>query len=398
MYSRSISRILLLLVSTLLAACPSHNKNVRTAEGRCPLILSTESEEGAGIGGEVAYKGVELGKGHVNVEQMEKFKVELDRLQTDYNNMSHDMCIDWANGALTNAQYNTAKNCLRTTHKKMRILQLGLESGTVDKVSFYEELKMLVAEMDKCGSSQAAPVPADVQAQSSQGATCASDAQCEPPLYCILGGCRPIGQAGAQCEFDWDCTQPLVCQGGICAQPAAKSTVTGTPCATDDSCQAPLYCILSTCRYLGNVGDACQLDYDCNKPYLCISGQCTQPDAGTVLGTPCTGDANCTPPLFCIKKTCRPLGNPGDACDIDQDCFSPYVCSAGYCAVQGLPEAYAPPTHGGGGQACSDDGDCVQPEYCIVGQCRELQGDGGVCNLDADCQSGLKCTGGACSW
>jgi hypothetical protein len=381
-----------LVLAAAASGCPTHGKKVRSAEGRCALILSTEEYEAGSIGGEASWKGVELGKAKVSADQAEVFTVQLDQLQQDFNNMSHDMCMDWAHGAMTDAQYMSAKACLRSTNKKLRILTLGLESGTVDGAAFQAQLTMLIDEMDEC---EPVSVPAGQVVAAGAPGGCASDKDCAPPSFCILGGCRPIGQSGDQCAYDWDCAQPLVCPSGTCAQPAAKSTVVGSACSSDAGCEPPLYCILGGCRYLGNVGDGCEFDFDCVAPLACSSGRCSGTGgAAAAYGTPCQSDASCTPPLFCIKATCRPLGNPGDGCDIDGDCYSPYVCTAGACAVSGQ---VASAGAGSSGPSCTSDGDCVKPNYCIVGACRPLQPTGGICALSQDCVVGHTCVGGKCA-
>jgi len=389
-FSGGIALPCIAMWAAVLPGCPTRNQEVRTAEGRCALILSQEAQDSAGLGGEASYKGVEVGKGRVDYGQVQVFKVELDQLQQDFNNMSHDLCMDWALGSMTNEQYNESKACLRSTHKKLRILSLGLQSGTIDSSAFMAELQILVDEMDGCEpASVKAPVQGSAPA-TQQGTSCSSDTQCAAPLYCIIGACRPIGEPGSPCAYDYDCRTPLACMAGSCSQPPQKSTVLDSPCETDDGCQAPLYCILGGCRYLGNVGDGCAYDYDCNAPLACSSGKCAQPAASSGWGTPCTSDTDCTAPLFCILSTCRPLGNPGDGCAADQDCYSPYVCSSGVCSVAGQKGGTA-------GKPCTSDGDCVEPEYCIVGACRPLSGHGGVCSIDGDCLPGLVCVSGACS-
>jgi hypothetical protein len=397
---RGLMRGLVVVISiATLSGCPTKNKQIRTAEGRCALILSQEEYDSGSIGGEAAWKGVELGKARITAEQAQVFKVELDKLQTDFNNMSHDICMDWAHGALTNQQYNEAKACLRSTHKKVRILSLGVQSGTVDGDAFVSQLGILMGEVDKCEPINVQQPVGNVQASSQQGTPCATDAQCVAPLYCILGGCRQLGNQNDQCAYDYDCVQPLACIGGVCSQASGPSTVLGSACENDSHCQAPLYCILGGCRYLGNVGDGCQFDYDCNAPMICNQGRCADAGGGAsaVFGTACQSDANCTPPLFCIQKSCRPLGNPGDGCDIDQDCYSPYICSGGSCTVEGLKGVTI--TTGGAasaGHACTADEQCTKPNYCIVGQCRPLQPTGGICAINEDCVAGHTCVQSAC--
>jgi hypothetical protein len=395
-------------VVLLCTACPTRTHQQKTAGGRCELILSTVESDSGSIGGEASLKGVEVGKGKINAEQMQSFQVQLDELQADYNNISHDLCIDWANGALSNEQYNEAKKCLRNTHKKQRILLLGLQSGTVDGNMFMAKLEQITGEMDACESG--AKSVASTTTQAAAGG-CTSDSQCTPPKYCILGSCRPLGSSGETCAFDYDCVAPLVCSGGICGQ-AVRSTVVGAACSNDSHCQAPLFCILGGCRYLGNSGDGCAFDYDCNAPLVCQSGKCavtgSAASTSTAYGTPCQSDTQCTAPLFCILGTCRYLGNPGDACAYDYDCYSPYKCTGGKCSVSasagagasGSDDLKAPAIFGTKssvqGSLCTSDSDCQSPLFCILGICRPISKVGDVCGVNQDCVSGSTCIGGKC--
>jgi len=175
-----------------------------------------------------------------------------------------------------------------------------------------------------------------------------------------------------------------------------------TPCSTDSDCAYPLYCILSTCRPLGNSGDACGTDTDCNAPLYCISGTCSLGSGGsvaggganTVKGASCSSDSDCMPPLYCILHKCNPLGMVGEGCTYDYDCQYPYVCESGKCASK--------PTAGGGsgsatpGTPCSTDVDCMPPLFCILKTCRYLGKVGDSCATNADCTMPLVCEKSKC--
>ena len=207
------------------------------------------------------------------------------------------------------------------------------------------------------------------------GSPCAGDTDCNTPDYCIQGYCQPLQGAGGYCGADQDCTAGLVCAYGICS-----TSTGGYACSHDNDCIRPNYCILGACRPLGIQGETCQYNYDCEAGLICSGGVCAMSAAGSL----CKTDNDCNAPNFCILGSCRPLSDAGGACGLNQDCFAGMVCTNGKCAVSGL------------GTPCSADADCNEPDYCIVGYCRPLSGQGGVCNQNGDCVSGLICSGTVC--
>jgi hypothetical protein len=291
------------------------------------------------------------------------------------------------------------------------------------------------------------------------GSACTSDANCQAPLFCILSTCRYLGNNGDPCGQTIDCYSPLVCSNGACqyttpttptGTTAGKSTVYGTPCNSDNDCQSPLFCIKKICRYLGNPGDGCDYDYDCYSPYVCSNGVCgTGIGGGTAGGSvggsvsgsastvwsatvsgyvsiggggggakSCTADDQCVKPDYCIVGYCRPLQPDGGECKWNNDCKNG-TCTNGACGTGGVGGGGSSANKPCGknddcplynicisgtctpsktGDACLSDNDCMPPNYCIVGQCRPLQGVGGVCNINADCQSGLYCKNYTCSY
>lgn len=410
------------LVAMVFLASSCHGKNGGSkVDPRCAQLFSHKNQSQTGIGAELSLKGYDVGKGKLDVNQVNTFQMEIDSLLTEHNTMSSNLCNMWANEVITKEVYASTQFCYDNNQRKLRTLVMGLKSGVVDNNKFYEELKLLFAEYDKCTphvSSTPPPPSTGGNASNVQGAGCSSDKDCEPPLYCILGGCRTLGNVGEGCALDIDCNLPLYCSGGICTK--GSSSVYGTACTSDANCQAPLFCILGTCRYLGNAGDTCGQTIDCYEPMVCTNGKCTS-EAGPLMqyGVACGGDADCQAPLFCIKNTCRYLGNPGDACDYDYDCYSPYICVSGKCTASSPVTATTTTTPGvavsgktswsatikadvsigaggGGAKACAADDQCVKPDYCIVGYCRPLQPEGGVCNWNNDCQLYHTCVSGQC--
>jgi hypothetical protein len=363
---------------------------------RCATLFTHETKSQTQVGGELSIKGYDLGKAKIDANQANSLQIEIDDILNEHNQMSTNLCNMWANEVISKEVYATT-------------------------------LLTLNSEYDKCtpqiSTTQAsAPPPPAGGASNVQGTPCQADSGCVAPLYCIVGQCRPLGNIGSPCAMDIDCNMPYTCQSGSCSE--GSSTVFGSACTSDANCKSPLFCILSTCRYLGNNGDPCGQTIDCYSPLVCSNGTCqyttpTTPTGTTagksnVYGTPCNSDNECQSPLFCIKKICRYLGNPGDSCDYDYDCYSPYKCNSGVCGTGTVSGGTAGGTvgggtvwsatvsgyvaiggGGGGAKACTADDQCVKPDYCIVNYCRPLQPDGGECKWNNDCKNGT-CTSGAC--
>lgn len=434
------------LVSLVFLAghCKSKVENVEGSSGECPLLVTVKQTYSGGVGAELSYKGHDLGKGRIDAEQVKGYELAIDEMQNSINTWAFTACENLEKGRITRDQFNHTQDCLMKMSYDLSRFKMLVLSGTLTDEEFKKEIYSMTEMGAECKPSASSSSVTSSGATNTQGATCGSDADCVPPLYCILGGCRPLGKTGDSCGQDIDCEMPLLCTGGKCVQPAGPSAVYGTPCTSDANCQAPLYCILKTCRYLGNPGEACEFDYDCHIPYICKNGKCanasyTPPPVTTSSTTSasgswvwsatvnanvsigagggggaksCSADDQCVKPDYCIVGYCRPLQPDGGVCNYNNDCKNG-TCTGGICGTGGgggsggsctvndncplyntciagkcVPSAT--------GTACSSDSDCQPPNYCIVGACRPLQGVGGVCNISADCQSGLNCVSGTC--
>jgi len=180
------------------------------------------------------------------------------------------------------------------------------------------------------------------------------------------------------------------------------ATGTGKACTTDSECTYPQYCILGTCKLLGNAGEGCAYDSDCNSPLYCKNSVCssatgTATGASSVKGSACTSDADCMPPLYCIVSKCNPLGIVGDGCAKDYDCQYPYICTDGKCAVKPAGTGSYGTGSSTPGTPCKVDADCQPPLFCILQTCRYLGKTGDSCATSADCTMPLICEGGKCA-
>ncbi len=215
---------------------------------------------------------------------------------------------------------------------------------------------------------------------------CNVDSDCTKPNYCIMGTCRPLGQVGAACKIDVDCIEGLACPAGVCSF-AGKI---GAPCKSWKHCEAPLACwngMCSSCTVSGmysNIGAACCEDLNCNS--------------------------GLNPPLYCILGTCRPVGGAGCSCGIDEDCGS-LVCENGYClgggqcwemgGVSPVPLSGSTGT-GTIGTACQSWQDCVAPLACDTGKCANCTVSGynlpvgSKCCDDSNCLEGYYCILSVC--
>jgi hypothetical protein len=218
-------------------------------------------------------------------------------------------------------------------------------------------------------------------ASSVKGSACSTDADCLPPLYCILFKCNPLGNLGEGCTYDYDCQYPYVCDGGKCASKpsggggAGGSATPGTPCGTDADCMPPLFCILKTCRYLGKAGDSCAMSADCTMPLVCEKAKCVDPSggsAGSGAGTQaaieveCKKDADCQKKgagfKFCIANQCRKkLAAAGETCQYTTDCQEGLFCIVAVCRQEQSDQ----------GEPCRSNDDCKRPNLCVNFVCSE---------------------------
>jgi hypothetical protein len=397
------------IVLAFVLACGGCNKN--EIDPHCAQLYTHSQSSSVGLKAEMALKGYDLGKAGVTASQVTKFEVDIDDILQEHNMMSTNLCNMWAHGVIDNDQYFATQTCYDSNQRKLRTHVLGLKNGLFDGTSFSVALEGLNGEYDKCLAPGVADKPAPKGSKSSTpGAVCGSSADCERPLYCILGTCRTPGEEGDACSLGVDCSAPLACVKGACAK-IEPSLFLGSACASDDECRIPLFCISGGCAPLGSMDSVCARDVDCYVPFVCTGGKCGP--AGGIpekYGKACTSDVFCSEgSLFCIGKTCRYLGTLGAACGSDADCHMPFSCYSGTCSHASVKEApvttawsstvnagVSTGPDGSGAKACTQAGQCVPPDTCIVGFCRPPQPKGGVCHASPDCVQQTECILGTC--
>ncbi len=180
----------------------------------------------------------------------------------------------------------------------------------------------------------------------------------------------------------------------ILSQPgtAEQAFAPGMMCGSDGQCSWMYQCVKGSCQYLHDQGMPCDIDYDCYMPYICEPTQsgmnvCTK-KAGEKEN--CQQDNQCMPGLWCILNACREPGDIGDPCTSFVHCKAPHACLNNVCT-----ECTIGGTSDECGTACCDDGNCTGGLYCILGQCRPLGGEGDGCALGMDCLSNV-CENGHC--
>lgn len=200
--------------------------------------------------------------------------------------------------------------------------------------------------------------------------------------YCDGGTCKARPASGGVCAHENECAVGSLCLGGTCRVPSAA----GEACDVDDACGPPLRCVAGKCVALGAPGAACVEQTTCGDGLSCPAGQCVDSPP-----TPCSDVAMCGNQDVCAHvRRCAPLGQAGAPCGGDSACAKGFGCdtSTSTCAV--LPGDGAPCLSGtscGAGLACS----------FATGQCAVAPGMGEMCGMDAVgpfvCATGLACLG-----
>ncbi len=179
------------------------------------------------------------------------------------------------------------------------------------------------------------------------------------------------------CDDGLPCTTNDACQNGKCLGGAQKNCNDQNNCTTD-SCDAAT----GNCLHAPQTGNQCNDGSPCTNNDTCAAGVCTGTAKTCDDGQPCTADS-CNP----LSGNCQHqnIQGCGGACKVATDCptaanvCTPYVCSAGLCAIS---QATA-------GTTCSDGNPCTSGDSCFAGSC--------VSGLQKDCNDNNVCTVDACS-
>jgi hypothetical protein len=187
-----------------------------------------------------------------------------------------------------------------------------------------------------------------VQTEPSCATSCSGDTECDTNAYC---------NAQSQCEFDEIngsvCSRDSQCESGHCEN--GFCCANGDCCANDDDCSH--LDIATNC----DSQSSCQgtrTDGICNASFECASQAAD--DDSACSGLP-TEDCGPYPALACTSAVSQPANQ------------------AALCAT-----------------SCSIDADCDTSAHCDAGECVPDSGQGGFCNSQADCGSGLTCVDSIC--
>ncbi|MCC6621543.1 MAG: hypothetical protein IT385_09840 [Deltaproteobacteria bacterium] len=285
------------------------------------------------------------------------------------------------------------------------------------------------------------------------GAACEADGDCADGTFCDLGGvgsCQPERAVAAGCGRDGECASGH-CVDGTCCDSACdgaceacdleggKGACTLVPTGTSDpACAADEVCSREQAGCALAVGEACTGDGDCatdacaggvccdracdgicqacdlgvcaevtndqtaicQGSFVCdATGQCRQE-----AGTPCDGDLACaTDHCDPVSERCCPLGCDG-ACQVCGPGGACLLVMGGEVAGRCDGASWCDPTGAcvtRSGDECEGAGDCApgyfcdRPEDLGPGACATVAGDGGACDVDAGCASGV-CVAGVC--
>ena len=212
-----------------------------------------------------------------------------------------------------------------------------------------------------------------------------------PATACSPYGCDPAnGRCFASCTAAAQC-DARACTNGSCGKkPLGATCSAGADCASG-SCADGVCCNLActgpcvSCNQVGFMGECSPVAAGNPDPH----GQCKSEAASTCGSSGlCNGAGGCA--KFAAGTECRAASCnsgselPSAICDGEGLCQSgtaipcaPFQCSGTACRV-----------------ACNVNEDCVSPNVCTAGSCGKKP-NGQVCTGPADCQSGF-CVDGVC--
>ncbi len=301
-----------------------------------------------------------------------------------------------------------------------------------------------VCQEEVCGCSNDGSVCAD---QGNKGLSCATLTSCSPDSCSVGYRCSNVagesaclcdqGACGPSCEANADCPTDLNCVDDRCVAQA---------CDTDEDCSDDRFCGVTpgaggytrTCVSEGDgeAGDSCTSALDCKSRLCTILANGRQQCVDFCDSSrECPTDSNCSLATefddlgvgICLVEldVCNEdraiavgdgqlLCSNEEACDGDQDCLAPATCRAGLCTcAAGLcdVECELDTDCGAVGACrngvcamrddCSAKKDCLESEVCVptAGQLQAgahcLQG--GLGNIDDECEDATDCASGFCA-
>jgi hypothetical protein len=233
------------------------------------------------------------------------------------------------------------------------------ESGGCDPVRLVCVVQSTVKAADPCNTWQRCPT----------GYRCVADGGVGTFCYAAT--------LGAACTSRLDCPLSSTCSGNLCV-----ATAVGTPCDQTNVCAAGSYCstlggtIAPTCAALATHGQPCELIQTGSYPNSCVAPDFCIPvtgsDAGTCgplhdAGASCDSQATameCQLPAFCFNGACQPAGHSGESCMQ----FGTPLCVGGSCQQDAGTFGTCRPL-GQPGQPCDVYSDCASGA-CLGGNCQ----------------------------
>lgn len=219
--------------------------------------------------------------------------------------------------------------------------------------------------------------------------------RCVIPAGACRGACEPYLPVGADCREDATVCDPTVhfCDGAHCAARRDR----GDTCDDDSTCLHELRCVDGKCapQPRPGRGETCDATLRiCRDAAFCSGGMCA---ARVGDGETCASPDGCKSGFVCagydldVPGVCRkpsPLGGTCVTAAMITGCALSSLCDNGVCVAG---ESFA-----GWNDTCAIT-PCIGDELvCQTSVCVLPSGIGGVCSLDTDCTSGLRCVERQC--
>ncbi|GMR39728.1 hypothetical protein PMAYCL1PPCAC_09923, partial [Pristionchus mayeri] len=213
------------------------------------------------------------------------------------------------------------------------------------------------------------------------------DSSCPRGQVSVNGQCLALALPGNQCTSPLQCIDNSNCINSQCSCTEANKWAIGNYCiqpGTAVGCTETQTRVGGQCVSYSVVGQSCVGSEQCVGGSACINQQCTCPMGrqawnGYCLVDAVTGGDNCnTQTQIFFNGNCYNLVQPGQQCQVSQQCGANGQCISGIC------------------QTANGAGQCRTYQVQVSGQCYDTVSIGMQCVVQQQCNNNANCVSNRC--